>query len=89
MKQPKAGRMACVVPFCGRTHAGEGFEWVCPIHWPAVDRAARKRLARCRRLIRKAYYLGRADVVAFLRARFEQHWRECRDQAIERAAGIS
>ncbi|WP_119304981.1 hypothetical protein [Dongia deserti] len=85
----KLNRIACVVPFCGRTRAGSGFEWICMIHWPMVDRALRRRLARCRRLIKKAYRLGRAGVAEALARSFDQTWETCKAQAIERAAGIS
>lgn len=84
-----AARIRCSVPFCGRSRAGQGFELVCERHWPAVDRALRKRLARCRRLTIKANSLGRPNVAEHLAAQFKRHWELCRDQAIERAAGIS
>jgi hypothetical protein len=88
-RAPKPNRIPCVVPFCGRTRAGAGFEWICMIHWPMVDRALRRRLGRCRRLIKKAHLLGREGVVAALNASFDRTWASCKSQAIERAAGIS
>lgn len=76
-------RVTCLVLGCRRTHAseGQGWEWVCGVHWPAVDRRLRARYARAKRRWRRSRSTE-------ARARCLTIWSHCREQAIRRALGI-
>lgn len=39
-------RARCIVPFCGRTTARRGDEWICAGHWRLGDRRVRLRHKR-------------------------------------------
>jgi len=71
------GRIACLVPFCRRTHRNyEGFRaWICGKHWAMTSRTWRRRLSLFRRR-------GRKDLADRMFSRLAR-------QAIERAAGIT
>jgi hypothetical protein len=71
------GRVACIVPFCGRGSTRlplEHDEYLCPVHYPLVDRALKS-------LRRRAKRAGKRRLEFML-------WRRMARQAIERAAGI-
>ena len=95
-------RLACCVPFCGRTTKADFSEWVCAEHWRMVPRALRaeyggiKRKAR-KILARKPLYrewwklpAGSSERFAALGLfhRLDRVWARCKAAAIEGAAGL-
>ncbi len=79
-------RLRCIVPFCRRTTKPLYREWICGKHWPLVDRALKRRLARLKRLLRRC----RTDRQwRHVRNHLDIVWECCKAQAIERAAGIT
>jgi len=81
-------RLRCLVPFCRRTRAREGYsEWICAKHWPLVDRDLKRRYTRIKRLTRKAQRLGRQVALQAGNRVGWRIWEQCKAQAIERAMG--
>ena len=85
-----AERVSCLCPGCRRTISyrelsGRGHnEFICARHWSAVPRELRKRLAKVRRLIRRADRQAKPDhVTSVLRRVEERRWQECRTRAVE------
>jgi hypothetical protein len=72
-------RLSCAVPFCRHTIAQRrvprSSEWICAKHWLATSKAWRRRLYLFRRR-------GRFDLS-------DRMWLRLKDQAIERAGGIT
>jgi hypothetical protein len=75
-------RLACLVPFCRRTHKPEAYsEWICGEHWRLVSKATRRRLFLARRrAVRLMGERGRAWA-AFA----DRLWDRCKAEACERA----
>lgn len=78
-------RLTCLCPGCHRTRGqrkGEppihdGEEWICGVHWRAVPKHLRKRLAKARRRIKRGDERWRRVL--------RRTWRRCRQIAIEEA----
>lgn len=95
-----ADRIACCVPFCGRTCRGDPIrhEWVCGAHWRSVSAVLRRRKARLFRRARHlygdngywAFPAGSPRRMAAVKMErvCRMAWQRCKKQAIERAAGI-
>lgn len=96
------GRTRCCVPFCRRTTAGSGSEWVCSVHWPKVSKPLKERLQRARRIRRRAehrfqklfaeqggtYTPEQWRRVEAARGLAVRAWDRCRDAAIQSAVGV-
>lgn len=96
-------RLACCVPFCRRSvKVGEYNEWVCGKHWPLVSRSTKAEWRTVRKRVRavtkrkpeyREYWRlppgspARLSAVSMWR-RYDQVWNRCKQEAIERAAGI-
>ncbi len=96
------GRTSCCVPFCRRTTAGAGIEWVCNMHWPKVPKPLKERLQLARRIRRRAElrfqkrFADQGDTytpeqwrrVEAARGLAARAWDRCRDAAIQSAIGV-
>ncbi len=86
-----AGRVACCVPFCGRTAPDDGqfTEILCGRHYRLARPALRRRLTRVRRLYRRAAMRGDAGAVERAGRLDCAIWQAIKREAIEVAVGIA
>lgn len=83
-------RVACLVPFCGRTSARRWAEWLCGDHYRLVDGDLKRLRIRNRR---RWTAIVASDGAPSRRLRCETIeraiWSRMKRQAIERAAGLA
>lgn len=71
----QSARVACCVPFCGRTTSRPYSEWICSNHWRLVPKRKRQLYSLAKRRRKPE------SVQAFL-------WSRCKVAAIQAAGGI-
>lgn len=79
------GRIGCCVPFCRRTRLNDNpkfVEWLCPEHWPLIDKTRRRVWGRIKGRWRR---FGPPAAASSIEDRL---WGALKRQAIERAAGV-
>ncbi len=87
----KPGRIACCVPFCGRTAPENGYreEIICSPHWRLARAPLKRRLARVRRILRRAWARGDEGDARRALALNCAIWRKIKREVIEVAVGIA
>lgn len=79
-----SSRTACAVIGCRRTTPKDGIwlEWMCPKHWPTVDRRVRWMMSRIKRRAKRS---GWTPSLVILEKRV---WARAKRQATEAAVGL-